>query len=297
VPDFKTRPSHNGTNLPLPSEVAPASHVNSRDGHPLSTTTADGLMAGADKAKLNGLNASDYVPVSTPTFSGDLNTISGTGFRRVNRGDGVSTNTPPQLTGDHPWIYLTQIEHTSGWKTQTARDFNGNSEQVRENVNGTWGAWTQVPFKADKAKLDTLAPPERVYAAPAWTGYYKTFPKGWDTVVTNPPEITIPALGAAPSGFKWLLDVQGAIRLRPDANNNSFFISTSFDRVASTGVDGGGPLFGNLQGALPVTKYGFAPPATDRSFTINFTFWCNTGGSFEVLSGPYPTARCYLVKT
>jgi hypothetical protein len=36
---------------------APASHVGSRDGHPLATTTLDGFMVGADKAKLDGIEA------------------------------------------------------------------------------------------------------------------------------------------------------------------------------------------------------------------------------------------------
>lgn len=39
---------------------AAASHVGSRDGHPLATTTADGFMAGADKGKLAGIEAGAY---------------------------------------------------------------------------------------------------------------------------------------------------------------------------------------------------------------------------------------------
>lgn len=70
--DFKTRPSYNGTDLPLSSEVAPASHVGSRDGHPLATggaTPADGFMAGADKEKLDGLSGQ-----ATGAFSAYKNT-------------------------------------------------------------------------------------------------------------------------------------------------------------------------------------------------------------------------------
>lgn len=53
----RARPRYNGTNLPLASEVLPVAHGGSRDGHPLATTTLDGLMAGADKASLVGLDS------------------------------------------------------------------------------------------------------------------------------------------------------------------------------------------------------------------------------------------------
>ena len=36
--------------------AAPASHVGSRDGHPVATTTEDGFMASTDKVRLNGLS-------------------------------------------------------------------------------------------------------------------------------------------------------------------------------------------------------------------------------------------------
>lgn len=37
------------------NRYAPAAHVGSRDGHPLATDTLNGLMAGEDKARLDGL--------------------------------------------------------------------------------------------------------------------------------------------------------------------------------------------------------------------------------------------------
>jgi hypothetical protein len=42
--------------IPNVADFAAASHVGSRDGHPLATTTAAGFMAAADKAKLDAQN-------------------------------------------------------------------------------------------------------------------------------------------------------------------------------------------------------------------------------------------------
>jgi hypothetical protein len=45
------------------TRYAAIAHVGSRDGHPLATATADGMMAGADKAKLAGLRRSQLTRV------------------------------------------------------------------------------------------------------------------------------------------------------------------------------------------------------------------------------------------
>lgn len=50
--------------------AAPSAHVNSRDGHPLATPTLTGMMAGADKEKLDNLSRGDrftsYMPLDYP---------------------------------------------------------------------------------------------------------------------------------------------------------------------------------------------------------------------------------------
>lgn len=169
----------------------------------------------------------------------------------------------------------------------------GEQVLVLANFAGGW-VITDGMSEADEAKLDTLAPPERVYVAPAWTNYARTFPTGWDTSVVPNPKVSVPALGTAPAGFKWLLDIVGAIRVNPQGTTVSYLISASFDGIASTGVDGGGTLV-NTQGTLGLVKYAVAPPATDRDFTVDFTLWCSPGGTYDIYSGPFPAVRCYLV--
>lgn len=148
---------------------------------------------------------------------------------------------------------------------------------------------------ADKSKLDSLVPPQRVYSTPGWTEQIiDVTANGWQTTMLA-PEITVPALGEAPTGFRWLLDIEGAIRISPPPSNVSLFLAIGFDRAASASVDGGGPLFASSQGALPVSRYGIAPPATNRSFTVNFYFWTVVTGSYSIRQGPLPACRAYLV--
>jgi hypothetical protein len=45
------------TDVVIPGDYAPASHVDSRDGHPLATASLDGFQSGTDKAKLDGIEA------------------------------------------------------------------------------------------------------------------------------------------------------------------------------------------------------------------------------------------------
>lgn len=149
---------------------------------------------------------------------------------------------------------------------------------------------------ADKSKLDSLVPPQRVYVAPSWsTQTINVTSIGWQPTILT-PEISVPTLGAAPAGFKWLLDIEGGIRIRPPAANASVFLTLTYDRAAQTGtVEGGGTLFASSQGALPVFRYGADPPATNRAFTVNFWMWVSATGDYQVLTGPNPACRAYLV--
>jgi hypothetical protein len=54
-----------------PADVgaAPAAHVASRDGHPVATTTLDGFMDSADKAKLDGIEAGSNAYIHPTTHA------------------------------------------------------------------------------------------------------------------------------------------------------------------------------------------------------------------------------------
>lgn len=119
---------------------------------------------------------------------------------------------------------------------------------------------------------------------------------GWQSTRLA-PEITVPALGAPPTEFKWLLDIGGLIRILPPASNVSIFYQYQFNRAAvGGGVDGGGVLFASAQGALPVASFGLSPPSTTANFTVNFYFWVNQTGEYRIRPAPYPSCRAYLVK-
>jgi hypothetical protein len=66
------------TDVVIPGDYAPASHVGSRDGHPLATTTLDGIMAGADKAKLDSLVSATPNPAfAVAQISADVTLLAG----------------------------------------------------------------------------------------------------------------------------------------------------------------------------------------------------------------------------
>lgn len=60
--------------------AAPASHVGSRDGHPLATQSANGLQAGADKSKLDSLAIPPRIYVA-PSWPRQDITVTTTGWQ------------------------------------------------------------------------------------------------------------------------------------------------------------------------------------------------------------------------
>lgn len=148
----------------------------------------------------------------------------------------------------------------------------------------------------DKGKLDTLVPPERSYVAPNFTGYSRTFATGWQTTALANPKVTVPILGAAPTGFKWQMDISGGIRFKPSVNV-SILISHAFDGGGrSADIIGGNPLNANVQGGVGISILALTPPTVTAAFTVEFYVWVNPADTMDVSNGPMPGIRCYLVR-
>lgn len=77
---------------PNVADFASASHVGSRDGHPLATTTLDGMMAAGDKSKLEGLGSSTK-PLLRLNYKSTTDIAGGTGVVLT---AGAWTNLGPQ---------------------------------------------------------------------------------------------------------------------------------------------------------------------------------------------------------
>jgi hypothetical protein len=69
---------------------APASHVNSRDGHPLATDTLDGFMAGVDKAKLDAIESGKAQRLApSPAYTAYDLTLAASTWTRMSPSAGV----------------------------------------------------------------------------------------------------------------------------------------------------------------------------------------------------------------
>jgi hypothetical protein len=137
---------------------APASHVGSRDGHPLATATADGMMAGADKAKLNAIGAITTLQRSTLLSVADRVWTSVPYETEVEDEIGAwAAATPARLTAPATATYM--INAYSVWSNSSTAGVRtvrllrsdgvvaGEVSPVSAGVD-QWGrAWITVPVK------------------------------------------------------------------------------------------------------------------------------------------------------
>jgi hypothetical protein len=135
----------------LDAEKAPLTHVGSRDGHPVATTTLDGFLTGADKTKLNGIEtaatadqtASEirgliFVGIDTLTPATSLASYD-TGFSTQNWSTSA-TGTPQDGLSFH--VITLKASGTSG--QQEARETTNGRAWRRHWTGSAWSAWKRT---------------------------------------------------------------------------------------------------------------------------------------------------------
>lgn len=157
---------------------------------------------------------------------------------------------------------------------------------------------------ADKTKLDgieagALNRPERIYNAATWTSYDQVFAANTWTFLNdgtvNTPQISIPALGASPSGTKWKLQVFGAIRILTGTTATTVYIGARINGVETQAVHGGSYVVASSQYLLPLATT-LDPPADAATvaFTVDFSLYSIAANTHRNIVNP-PQCRVFLV--
>lgn len=149
---------------------------------------------------------------------------------------------------------------------------------------------------SDKTKLDSLVAPQRVYVAPSFTTQtISVTTAGWQSTILA-PVITVPALGAPPTGFKWLMDVVGGIFIKPPGAYYNVGLQTRFNNQTIGTIMETTSYIANINGAaIPLNRIAGTPFSTTNQFTVKFYFWVDANGSYEIIPNDFPVAKLYLV--
>jgi Major tropism determinant N-terminal domain len=123
--------------------------------------TTAGAQKKADEAKQGAINwAKEYgLGTEAKEIRADLNTAQDSGFFRFSRDQAAVLNAPKRVSGEHAWMYMIVIKHSSEYVIQLVWDFSAKSHYVRTLVINTWSDWKLQESEAGSQKRieDTLA--------------------------------------------------------------------------------------------------------------------------------------------
>jgi hypothetical protein len=213
------------------------------NGQTLETTT--GAQSKADSAKDTAIGfAQEYgIGSSAKNISADLNSMKTGGFYRFDRNNASVTNNPPIGSGEHSWVFMHILEHSSTYIVQHIWDFNAVSQYTRALVNGSWNAW-----KAWSTESDAQA---RANAAEA-AAEAASLPRSGGTISGT---LTVNSTSYLKGGAK-LDAMNSGLELYTVSSSSSNFYKTSGTWLVG-GKDTAG-LNGGLNNFAVQTWYGFS---------------------------------------